>query len=143
VHAPKTVEIETRTVELEEKGVKLRLTVVDTPGFGDGMNSTEWFDLVLFYLLIFLSLIILVGNQYLILLINNFLNIIKLKQVLVLNVNMFKINVFIVVYIFYRQVFVGKFITISFLIIHLLLFQLKVFDRLIEIFFIIFNIKLI
>jgi len=43
VHPPKTVEIETRTVELEEKGVKLRLTVVDTPGFGDGMNSTEWF----------------------------------------------------------------------------------------------------
>ena len=42
VYPPKTVEIETRTVELEEKGVKLRLTVVDTPGFGDGMNSTEW-----------------------------------------------------------------------------------------------------
>lgn len=37
------MEIETRTVELEEKGVKLRLTVVDTPGFGDGMNSTEWY----------------------------------------------------------------------------------------------------
>ena len=42
VHPPKTVEIESRTVELEEKGVKLRLTVVDTPGFGDGMNSSEW-----------------------------------------------------------------------------------------------------
>jgi septin family protein len=41
VHPPKTVEIETRTIELEEKGVKLRLTVVDTPGFGDGLNSTE------------------------------------------------------------------------------------------------------
>lgn len=48
VHPPKTVEIETRTVELEEKGVKLRLTVVDTPGFGDGMNSSEWFDLLSF-----------------------------------------------------------------------------------------------
>jgi len=44
VHAPKTV-------EREEKGVKLRSTVVDTPGFGDGMNSIEW--------LFFLSLIIL------------------------------------------------------------------------------------
>jgi septin family protein len=42
VDPPKTVEIESRTVELEEKGVKLRLTVVDTPGFGDGMNSSEW-----------------------------------------------------------------------------------------------------
>lgn len=51
VHPPKTVEIESRTVELEEKGVKLRLTVVDTPGFGDNMNSTEW--LVRFYDLYF------------------------------------------------------------------------------------------
>ena len=50
------MEIETRTVELEEKGVKLRLTVVDTPGFGDGMNSTERFDsFVDFFVLDFLS----------------------------------------------------------------------------------------
>ncbi|CAF0721658.1 unnamed protein product [Didymodactylos carnosus] len=41
IHIHRTVEIETRTVELEEKGVKLRLTVVDTPGFGDGLNSTD------------------------------------------------------------------------------------------------------
>ena len=31
----KTVNIEASTVEIEERGVKLRLTVVDTPGFGD------------------------------------------------------------------------------------------------------------
>ena len=30
------------TVEIEERGVKLRLTVVDTPGFGDSLNSQDW-----------------------------------------------------------------------------------------------------
>lgn len=37
----KTISITTRTAELEEKGVKLKLTVVDTPGFGDSLDSTE------------------------------------------------------------------------------------------------------
>lgn len=37
-----TVKIDASTVEIEERGVKLRLTVVDTPGFGDSINSTEW-----------------------------------------------------------------------------------------------------
>ncbi|KAK2574282.1 Septin-2 [Acropora cervicornis] len=32
-----TVEIETNTVEIEEKGIRLRLTVVDTPGFADAV----------------------------------------------------------------------------------------------------------
>ena len=35
----RTVKIETSTVEIEERGVKLRLTVVDTPGYGDGMDN--------------------------------------------------------------------------------------------------------
>ncbi|XP_078478588.1 septin-2-like, partial [Lampetra planeri] len=38
----RTVEIEASTVEIEERGVKLRLTVVDTPGFGDPINSADW-----------------------------------------------------------------------------------------------------
>ena len=38
----KTVKIEASTVEIEERGVKLRLTVVDTPGFGDAINSIDW-----------------------------------------------------------------------------------------------------
>lgn len=38
----KTVNIEASTVEIEERGVKLRLTIVDTPGFGDSINSTDW-----------------------------------------------------------------------------------------------------
>ena len=36
----KTTEIQKTTMEIEEKGVKLRLTVVDTPGFGDGLEET-------------------------------------------------------------------------------------------------------
>ncbi|XP_031552463.1 septin-2-like isoform X2 [Actinia tenebrosa] len=39
----KTVKIETSTVEIEERGVKLRLTVVDTPGYGDGMDNKDCF----------------------------------------------------------------------------------------------------
>lgn len=37
----KTVKITSRTAELEEKGVRLKLTVVDTPGFGDSINLND------------------------------------------------------------------------------------------------------
>ncbi|XP_028968815.1 septin-2 [Galendromus occidentalis] len=37
----RTVYIEKKTMEIEEKGVRLRLTVVDTPGFGDALNSDD------------------------------------------------------------------------------------------------------
>lgn len=37
----RTVKIETSAVEIEERGVKLRLTVVDTPGYGDGMDNKD------------------------------------------------------------------------------------------------------
>lgn len=33
--------IEKKTMEIEEKGVRLRLTVVDTPGFGDALNCED------------------------------------------------------------------------------------------------------
>uniref|UniRef100_A0A3Q2NU61 Septin 5 n=1 Tax=Fundulus heteroclitus TaxID=8078 RepID=A0A3Q2NU61_FUNHE len=36
-----TVEITKHTVDIEEKGVKLKLTIVDVPGFGDAINNTE------------------------------------------------------------------------------------------------------
>uniref|UniRef100_A0A8C5EWA1 Septin-4 n=1 Tax=Gouania willdenowi TaxID=441366 RepID=A0A8C5EWA1_GOUWI len=36
-----TVEITKHTVDIEEKGVKLKLTIVDTPGFGDAVNNHE------------------------------------------------------------------------------------------------------
>ncbi|THD20272.1 Septin-5 [Fasciola hepatica] len=36
-----TTQIEKRQIELDERGVKLRLTVVDTPGFNDAVNCTD------------------------------------------------------------------------------------------------------
>ncbi|KAJ7082878.1 Septin-domain-containing protein [Mycena belliarum] len=38
---PKTVAIENIHVDIEENGVRLRLNVVDTPGFGDFVNNTQ------------------------------------------------------------------------------------------------------
>ena len=35
------MKIEASTVDIEERGVKVRLTVVDTPGYGDSFNGTE------------------------------------------------------------------------------------------------------
>lgn len=37
----KTTTVEKKTMEIEEKGVKLRLTIVDTPGFGDSVNCED------------------------------------------------------------------------------------------------------
>uniref|UniRef100_A0A8D0GIZ1 Septin 9 n=1 Tax=Sphenodon punctatus TaxID=8508 RepID=A0A8D0GIZ1_SPHPU len=36
---PKTIEIKSVTHDIEEKGVHMKLTVVDTPGFGDHINN--------------------------------------------------------------------------------------------------------
>jgi septin 7 len=41
---PKTTEIQSSTVEIKEGGVRLRLTVVDTPGFGDLVNNSECWE---------------------------------------------------------------------------------------------------
>ncbi|CEH17779.1 probable cell division control protein cdc3 [Ceraceosorus bombacis] len=38
---PKTVAIESISADIDENGVRLRLTVVDTPGFGDFVNNDE------------------------------------------------------------------------------------------------------
>lgn len=44
---PKTVEIGQVSHVIEEKGIRLRLTIVDTPGFGDKIdNSNAWKPLV-------------------------------------------------------------------------------------------------
>ncbi|KAK9236161.1 Septin-domain-containing protein [Lipomyces kononenkoae] len=44
---PKTVAIQSISADLEEGGVKLRLTVVDTPGFGDFVNNEDaWLPIV-------------------------------------------------------------------------------------------------
>ena len=36
-----TVGIVKHTVGIEEKGVRLRLNIIDTPGFGDAVNNTQ------------------------------------------------------------------------------------------------------
>ncbi|CAJ1063760.1 septin-5-like [Xyrichtys novacula] len=36
-----TVDIVKHIVSIEEKGIKLRLSIIDTPGFGDAINNTE------------------------------------------------------------------------------------------------------
>lgn len=38
---PKTVAIESISADIEENGVRLRLTIVDTPGFGDFVNNDD------------------------------------------------------------------------------------------------------
>jgi len=39
----KTIDIEKKYMEIEEKGVKLRLTIVDTPGFNDAVDAKQWY----------------------------------------------------------------------------------------------------
>lgn len=36
------VQVQASTVVLKEGGVTLTLTCVDTPGFGDAVDNTEW-----------------------------------------------------------------------------------------------------
>ena len=45
----KTVEVGTHQVLLEEGGVKLSLTVVDTPGYGDAVDNTDCWEPVVEY----------------------------------------------------------------------------------------------
>ncbi len=39
----KTVSMDSSTIILKEKGVQLRLTIVDTPGFGDAVDNSNWY----------------------------------------------------------------------------------------------------
>lgn len=44
---PSTVSIESTSADIDENGVRLRLTVVDTPGFGDNVNNdSAWAPIV-------------------------------------------------------------------------------------------------
>jgi len=36
------LQIKPSTIEMKEGGVRLRLTIVDTPGFGDAVDNTDW-----------------------------------------------------------------------------------------------------
>lgn len=46
----RTTQIEKKQMEIEERGVKLRLTIVDTPGFGDSINCEESWRTVVQYI---------------------------------------------------------------------------------------------
>jgi len=37
------LQVNASTFELKEGGVRLQLTVVDTPGFGDNIDNTDWY----------------------------------------------------------------------------------------------------
>ena len=39
----RTIQIDTHKVDIEEKGIKLKLTVVDTPGYGDAIDNSNWY----------------------------------------------------------------------------------------------------
>lgn len=45
-----TVKVEANTVEIDEHGVKVRLTVIDTPGFGDRLNNDHSFEPIMRYI---------------------------------------------------------------------------------------------
>jgi septin family protein len=46
----KTTKIEKKTLDIEEKGVRLRLNIVDTPGFGDGTSAEDSWQVVVDYI---------------------------------------------------------------------------------------------
>lgn len=50
IQIKQTVQIESSTVEIEERGVRLRLTVVDTPGYGDAIDNRECYKPILDYI---------------------------------------------------------------------------------------------
>ncbi|NXD49226.1 SEP12 protein, partial [Corvus moneduloides] len=47
---PKTVQLQSITHVIEEKGVKMKLTVTDTPGFGDQINNENCWDPIMKYI---------------------------------------------------------------------------------------------
>ena len=48
--AEKTLRMEVNRVELEEKGFKTRLTIIDTPGFGDFVNNQSCWESVVSFI---------------------------------------------------------------------------------------------
>ncbi|XP_048407903.2 septin-9-like isoform X2 [Stegostoma tigrinum] len=47
---PRTVELQTISHVIEEKGVKMNLTVIDTPGFGDQINNENCWEPIVKYI---------------------------------------------------------------------------------------------
>uniref|UniRef100_A0AAY4C5W5 Septin n=1 Tax=Denticeps clupeoides TaxID=299321 RepID=A0AAY4C5W5_9TELE len=51
---PKTIEIKSISHDIEEKGVRMKLTVIDTPGFGDQINNENCWQPIMTF----------INNQY-------------------------------------------------------------------------------
>ncbi|XP_075422297.1 septin-12 isoform X1 [Ascaphus truei] len=49
-YIPKTVELKAVSHVIEERGVEMRLTVIDTPGFGDQINNQNCWDPIIKYI---------------------------------------------------------------------------------------------
>lgn len=49
VEISSTVKIDSKTFRLVENDVRLKLTVVDTPGFGDFVDNSNWFVYILVF----------------------------------------------------------------------------------------------
>uniref|UniRef100_A0A8C9SYP9 Septin 12 n=1 Tax=Scleropages formosus TaxID=113540 RepID=A0A8C9SYP9_SCLFO len=47
---PKTVQLQSVSHVIEEKGVKMKLTVIDTPGFGDQINNNNCWEPIVKYI---------------------------------------------------------------------------------------------
>lgn len=45
----RTIQIDTHKVDIEEKGIKLKLTVVDTPGYGDAIDNTKCWEPIIHF----------------------------------------------------------------------------------------------
>ena len=48
---PQTVEVSSVSHVIEEQGVRLKLTVTDTPGFGDKINNDKWYAVLVLSIL--------------------------------------------------------------------------------------------
>lgn len=46
----RTLTIATNSVDIEDRGVRLKLTIVDTPGYGDALNCSENFEPIINYI---------------------------------------------------------------------------------------------
>ncbi|XP_068456476.1 septin-5-like isoform X1 [Clinocottus analis] len=46
----KTVNITKHSINIEEKGIRVRLNIIDTPGFGDAINNTESWNTIADYI---------------------------------------------------------------------------------------------
>lgn len=62
----KTTRVEKKTMDIEERGVRLRLTIVDTPGFGDAINCEDSWRVCTSYIdeQVIIRLLVFINREY-------------------------------------------------------------------------------